>query len=126
MLGTPDYIAPEQVRDPRQADIRANVYSLGCTLYYLLAGDVPFPGEAIAERLGTAHGECVATPLGKLRAEVPAAVVAIADRMMAKESRRAVSDAGGGGTGISAFCRKEKAGTNEGQDFAEVSETSEV
>ena len=84
VLGTPDYIAPEQARDPRQADIRANVYSLGCTLYYLLAGEVPFPGETITEKLA-AHGECVATPLGELRAEVPAEVVAIADRMMAKE-----------------------------------------
>ncbi|HRX79464.1 MAG TPA: serine/threonine-protein kinase, partial [Pirellulaceae bacterium] len=47
-LGTPDYIAPEQVLDSRKADIRADVYSLGCTLYFMLAGKPPFSvGTAI-------------------------------------------------------------------------------
>ena len=44
MLGTPDYIAPEQIRDAQSADIRADIYSLGCTLYYLLSGRPPFLG----------------------------------------------------------------------------------
>ena len=42
MLGTPDFIAPEQIVDSQQADIRADIYSLGCTLYYLLSGHPPF------------------------------------------------------------------------------------
>jgi serine/threonine protein kinase len=44
MLGTPDYMAPEQTLDAAKADIRADIYSLGCTLYYLLAGSPPFQG----------------------------------------------------------------------------------
>ena len=43
MLGTPDFIAPEQIDDAQKADIRADIYSLGCTLYYLLSGGPPFP-----------------------------------------------------------------------------------
>src|SRR5262249_39480336 len=56
VMGTPDYIAPEQVRDPHAADIRADIYSLGCTLYFLLSGRVPFPGPSALDKL-MAHNE---------------------------------------------------------------------
>jgi serine/threonine protein kinase len=52
MLGTIDYIAPEQAQDARSADIRADIYGLGCTLYYLLTGKPPFAGKDIVEKLG--------------------------------------------------------------------------
>ncbi|MCC6418154.1 MAG: protein kinase, partial [Gemmataceae bacterium] len=51
IMGTPDYIAPEQARNSRACDIRADLYSLGCTFYYLLAGQVPFPSGTITEKL---------------------------------------------------------------------------
>ena len=51
MLGTPDFIAPEQIRDAQSADIRADIYSLGCTLYYLLAGRPPFAGDNLWDLL---------------------------------------------------------------------------
>jgi serine/threonine-protein kinase len=51
VMGTPDFIAPEQVRNSHNADIRADLYSLGCTLYYLLAGQAPFPCGTITEKL---------------------------------------------------------------------------
>src|SRR5205085_8100164 len=51
VLGTPQYMAPEQARDPNRADTRADLYSLGCTLYFLLAGRPPFPGATHLQTL---------------------------------------------------------------------------
>ena len=50
-VGTVDYMSPEQAYDPRLADIRSDVYSLGCTLHYLVTGKAPFGGETFMERL---------------------------------------------------------------------------
>jgi len=50
-VGTPDFVSPEQARNPRGADIRADIYSLGCTFYFLLTGDVPFPGGTPTEKM---------------------------------------------------------------------------
>lgn len=52
MLGTIDYVSPEQATDARNADIRADIYSLGCTLYYTLTAQPPFTGKDVVERLG--------------------------------------------------------------------------
>lgn len=51
VMGTPDYIAPEQARDAHAADIRADIYSLGCTLCFLLTGKPPFTGDSVLEKL---------------------------------------------------------------------------
>ncbi len=84
MMGTPDYIAPEQTLDAQKADIRADIYSLGCTLYYLLAGHVPFQGNSLYEIL-QAHHQKDARQLNLERPEVPAELVAIVSKMMAKD-----------------------------------------
>ena len=84
VLGTADYIAPEQASAPRSADIRADIYSLGCTFYYLLAGHPPFPDGTLIEKL-KAHSEQVPTPLSKVRPDVPPGLARIVDRMMAKD-----------------------------------------
>ncbi len=82
-LGTPDYMAPEQARDSKRADIRADLYSLGCTLYFLLAGQPPFPeGTAFEKVLG--HCERQPRPLSELRDDVPPEVTAIVEKLMAK------------------------------------------
>ena len=57
MLGTPDYIAPEQISDARRADIRADIYSLGCTLYHLLTGGPPFEATSLYDILQAHHLE---------------------------------------------------------------------
>jgi serine/threonine protein kinase/WD40 repeat protein len=87
VLGSADYIAPEQIDDPHSADIRADIYSLGCTLYYLLAGHPPFPSGNLIQKL-RAHGEEAPRPLVALRADVPPDVAAIVGRMMAKDPSR--------------------------------------
>jgi hypothetical protein len=83
VLGTPDYVAPEQLEDPHKADIRADLYSLGCTFYFLLSGRVPFPGGTLVQKLDRQRWE---TPpsVDQLRPEVPPAVAAVVRRLMAK------------------------------------------
>ncbi len=87
LLGTPQYLAPEQTVDPRSADIRADIYSLGCTLYFLLAGRPPFAASNLYELL-QAHQSMEATPLHLARAEVPVELAVIVSKMMAKDPKQ--------------------------------------
>jgi serine/threonine protein kinase len=84
MLGTPDYVAPEQTLDAAKADIRSDIYSLGCTLYHLLAGRAPFSGRSMYEIL-QAHHSTEATALSAIRTEVPDELAAVVAKMMAKD-----------------------------------------
>src|SRR5262249_7522508 len=83
VVGTPDYIAPEQARNSREIDTRADIYSLGCTLYYLLTAKIPFPGETLTEKL-IKHQLEEPEPLPQVRPDVPAQIVAVVQRMMNK------------------------------------------
>jgi hypothetical protein len=82
-MGTPDYAAPEQFRDAHSADPRADIYSLGCTLYHLLAGRVPFPTSSLSEKY-TAHATKEPAPLEELCPDAPAGLVLAVQKMMAK------------------------------------------
>jgi serine/threonine protein kinase len=84
VLGTPDYIAPEQAEDSHAADIRSDIYALGCTLYHLLTGRVPFPGDSVLRKLD-GHRMQEPEPLRTVRPEVPAELAAVVARMMAKK-----------------------------------------
>jgi serine/threonine protein kinase len=84
MLGTPDYVAPEQTLDAANADIRADVYSLGCTLYFLLAGAPPFQGRSRYEVLH-AHQSTEARPVNLLRPGIPEGLAAVVRKAMAKD-----------------------------------------
>jgi hypothetical protein len=87
ILGTPDFIAPEQISDARRADIRADIYSLGGTLYYLLTGVPPFQRNSIYDTL-QAHHSADATPLNEVRPDIPVDLALLVARMMAKEPDR--------------------------------------
>ncbi len=82
-MGTIDYMAPEQADDSRTADQRADIYSLGCTLYYLMTGREPFVGETVLKRL-MAHQERPAPPLRGARPDAPAVLEDTFQQMMAK------------------------------------------
>jgi serine/threonine protein kinase/Leucine-rich repeat (LRR) protein len=83
VMGTVDYLAPEQAINSHTVDIRADLYSLGCTFYHLLTGRVPFPGGEPLERL-MRHQVKEAEALEKLRPETPPAVTAVVRKLMAK------------------------------------------
>jgi len=82
-LGTPQYIAPEQARNPRDADIQSDIYSLGATLYAMLTGEPPFQGDTLAEIITKVLYQRP-QPL-ELKVEgIPAAAVYLVEKMMAK------------------------------------------
>jgi serine/threonine protein kinase len=83
VMGTPDYIAPEQALEAHTVDIRADLYSLGCTFYYLLAGRVPFPGGTFIKKINRHQCE-EPQPVEQLRPDLPAEVAGIVRRLMAK------------------------------------------
>ena len=87
LSGTPDYIAPEVAHDAACRDVRSDLYSLGCTLYYLLTGQVPFPGGSWTEKL-LRHQYDAPVSLRELAPEVPDALAAVVERLMAKRPRR--------------------------------------
>jgi len=87
LMGTPDYLAPEQAIDSHAVDIRADLYSLGCTLYYLLTGKPPF-GEYPLMRKLMMHQNGEARPLRDLQPAVPAALETIVSRLMAKPKEK--------------------------------------
>lgn len=82
-LGTFDYIAPEQARDPRDADTRSDIYSLGCTLYYMLAGRPPFADSGVMQKL-LLHQNEPPPDVRELRSDVPDALISILAKMLAK------------------------------------------
>ncbi len=86
-LGTFDYISPEQARDPRDVDVRSDLYSLGCTLFHMLTGQPPFPGGTVLQKL-LQHQEEEPPDVRELNPAVPPALAKVIDKLMAKDRDR--------------------------------------
>jgi serine/threonine protein kinase len=84
VLGTADYLSPEQALNSHTVDHRTDIYSLGCTAYFLLVGNPPFPDGTVAQRL-VAHQVKMPAPIKDKRSDAPQSLVAIIDKMMAKK-----------------------------------------
>ena len=85
-LGTFDYISPEQARDPRNADVRSDLYSLGCTLYFMLTAEPPFPEGTVLQKLLQHQGDSPPDPQ-VIRPDLPPAVCDITQKLLAKHPR---------------------------------------
>ncbi|MEX2186327.1 MAG: protein kinase [Pirellulales bacterium] len=83
-LGTFDFISPEQARDPRRADVRSDIYSLGCTLYFMLTGQPPFPSGTVLQKLLQHEGDVPPDPR-LLRADCADDLAEIVRTMLAKK-----------------------------------------
>ncbi len=83
-MGTPEYVAPEQATDARTADTRSDIYSLGCTLYALLAGRPPFVEDTMVKMV-LAHVEKEPQPLHELRPDLSPELSAVVGKMLAKD-----------------------------------------
>jgi serine/threonine-protein kinase len=86
-LGTFDYISPEQARDPRTADVRSDIYSLGCTLYFMLTGRPPFPDGTVLQKLLRHQGDEPPDPL-QFNPHLSEGICVIIRKMLAKDPRR--------------------------------------
>src|SRR5947207_3815143 len=84
LVGTADHLSPEQALHPNDVDIRADIYSLGCTFYYLLTGQTPFNGNTVMQKI-LQHQKAEPTPVEMLNAQVQPGLAAIIRRMLAKK-----------------------------------------
>jgi serine/threonine-protein kinase len=109
VVGTYDYMAPEQGRDSSSADARSDLYSLGCTFYFLLTGQPPFPDGGALEKM-MQHQLDEPAPVEGLRPDVPPGVAAVLRRLLAKRPEDRYQSADEVAEALAPFC----AGAPEG------------
>jgi len=109
VMGTPDYLSPEQSRCVNTVDGRSDLYSLGCSFYVLLTGELPFPGGTTMEKLVR---QCTETqrPVRALREEIPPEVAAIVERLLQKEPDDRFQSAAELATALLPFSAQENSG----------------
>jgi serine/threonine protein kinase len=92
VFGTADYLSPEQALNSHDVDTRADIYALGCTMYFALVGHAPFPEGTLAQRIAQ-HQSADTTPIRQLRADCPESLAATCDRMMQKQAQDRIQTA---------------------------------
>ncbi len=102
VMGTADYLAPEQAVNSHTVDHRADIYSLGCTLYFLLSGHPPFPDGTLAQRIAKHQTEEPAN-LQTIRADCPTTLIEICANMMRKDPDERYQDCAAVKTALHAF-----------------------
>jgi serine/threonine-protein kinase len=108
VLGTADFMAPEQARHAHEVDARADLYSLGCTLYYLLTRRLPFHADSLAQLL-LMHQTEDPVPLDSLRPDVPAGVLEIVRTLLAKRPEDRIQTAAELAAALEPFCGADSA-----------------
>jgi len=103
-IGTADYLAPEQAVDATKVDIRADIYSLGCSFYYLLTGQPPFAGGSLMQKL-LKHREAEPPPIQSKRADLPTGLWPILLKMLAKKPAERYRTPASVAAGLSSFAR---------------------
>jgi serine/threonine-protein kinase len=105
-VGTPDYVAPEQALDPHTVDIRADIYGLGCTLYFLLTGLPPYPGGSAREKV-LSHLRVEVPLVRPPKAEAPPGLPKVVGRMMAKRPDDRYQTPGEVAEALLPYCQEE-------------------
>jgi serine/threonine protein kinase len=119
-MGTPEYVAPEQAEDARKADIRSDIYSLGCTLYFLLTGRPPFE-EQTAVQLIIAHIEKKPPAIQTLRPDVPKELATVLANMLEKNPAKRYQTPADVAKALAPFTKPE---AGRGGDVAGVQNTA--
>jgi len=105
VLGTADYLAPEQALNSHTVDHRADIYGLGCTLYYLLTGKPPFSDGTLAQRIAK-HQTEMPTPIRQIRSDCPGELEGICVKMIQKDPRYRYQSAGDVAEALEKFVAK--------------------
>jgi serine/threonine protein kinase/putative intracellular protease/amidase len=121
LMGTPDYLSPEQAKNSHAVDARSDIYSLGCTLYFLLTGKPPFLGSATLLDKLLAHTNDEPTAIRELRPEVPEGLAEVLAKMMAKKPEDRYQKASEAAAAILPFTR-----SNESEPVFEIVDAAVV
>lgn len=110
IIGTIDYCSPEQASDPATVDIRSDIYSLGCTLYFMLTGQPPFSGGSLMQKI-IRHREETPKPIEQLRPEVPPGLATTVRRMLEKDPAKRFRNPAAVAATLGTFCTGIRAGS---------------